>query len=43
MEERKGGGACPFAARPVVLFDFDGTVADTTGAVLTTARAALAR
>lgn len=34
---------CALASRPVVLFDFDGTVADTTRAVLTTARAALAR
>lgn len=35
--------ATDLASRPVVLFDFDGTIADTTRAVLTTAHGALTR
>lgn len=38
-----GADALRFADRPVVLFDFDGTIADTSRAILRTARKALER
>lgn len=43
MIEAAHADALPIAERPVVLFDFDGTLADTSPAILRTARAVLER
>ena len=43
MTEREDFDGLALAARPVVLFDFDGTIADTAKAILRVAREALER